>query len=511
MSFTSTHPDVEIPDVTVHDYVLDQISTHGSATALVDGINGAEYSYASLAESIAAMAGAFAARGIAKGDVVAIFSPNSTLYPIVFFGAIMAGATVTTVNALYTPREIGHQLTDAGAKILVTVSTFMDRAAPAAKEAGVTEILDEHTVQELLAAGHPAPSVGFDPASDVAVLPYSSGTTGLPKGVMLTHRHLVANLAQIRPLLQNTPEDKLVAILPFFHIYGMVVVMTSSLVTGSTVVTLPRFDLTQFLATLQNHRITKAFVAPPVILAMAKHPIVSDFDLSSLKLLFSGAAPLDADLAAAAASRLGVLVQQGYGMTELSPVSHAASYSEPATPYGTVGKLVPNTEARLVDVAAGEDVSIFDTPGELLIRGPQVMKGYLNQPQATAGMLSPDGWLRTGDVAVAHADGTYSIVDRVKELIKYKGYQVAPAELEAELLTHPEIADAAVIGIPWEGDEAPKAFVVRSPGSEVTSEEVLAYIAGRVAPHKRVRVVEFIDAIPKSASGKILRKELRGA
>jgi acyl-CoA synthetase (AMP-forming)/AMP-acid ligase II len=509
MAFTSTFPDVTIPDVALHDQLLAATDTFGEAPALVDGVSGKTVSYAELGRRIRSMAGAFAARGIGKGDVVALYSPNSVLYPVVFFGATLAGATVTTVNVLYTVKETAQQLTDARAKVLVTVSPLLDRAIPAAEAAGVGDVLDESAIEELLALGHPAPEVAIDPANDVAALPYSSGTTGLPKGVMLTHRNLVANLAQLRPVLQNTAEDRLIAILPFFHIYGMAVIMTASLLSGSMVVVLPRFDLAQFLATLQDHRITRAFVAPPVVLAMAKHPLVDAYDLSALKLLYSGAAPLDADLARTAAARLGVQVQQGFGMTELSPVSHAMPFDEPDLPLGTVGKLIPGTEVRLVAVDTREDITGYGSAGEMLVRGPQVMKGYLNRPQESADTLDPDGWLSTGDVAVAHEDGTFSIVDRVKELIKYKGYQVAPAELEAELLTHPEIADAAVIGMAWQDDEAPKAFVVRAADSRLTGEQVMAYVAGRVAPHKKVRAVEFIDAVPKSASGKILRKELR--
>ena len=509
MAFTSTLPDVTIPDVALHDQLLAAVDTFGEAPALVDGVSGKTVSFAELGRLIRSMAGAFAARGIGKGDVVALYSPNTVLYPVVFFGATLAGATVTTVNVLYTVKETAQQLTDARAKVLVTVSPLLDRAIPAAEAAGVHDVLDESAIEELLALGLPAPEVAIDPANDVAALPYSSGTTGLPKGVMLTHRNLVANLAQLRPVLQNTAEDRLIAILPFFHIYGMAVIMTASLLSGSTVVVLPRFDLAQFLATLQDHRITRAFVAPPVVLAMAKHPLVDAYDLSCLKLLYSGAAPLDADLARTAAARLGVQVQQGFGMTELSPVSHAMPFDEPDIPLGTVGKLIPRTEVRLVAVDTREDITGYGRAGEMLVRGPQVMKGYLNRPQETADTLDPEGWLSTGDVAVAHEDGTFSIVDRVKELIKYKGYQVAPAELEAELLTHPEIADAAVIGMAWQDDEAPKAFVVRAADSVLTEEQVMAYVAGRVAPHKKVRAVEFIDAVPKSASGKIIRKDLR--
>jgi len=300
------------------------------------------------------------------------------------------------------------------------------------------------------------------------------------------------------------------------------VLMNQGLAWGCTVVTLPRFDLEQFLRTIQDQRVTRAYVAPPILVALAKHPLVDQFDLSSLRTITSGAAPLDESLAQAVETRLrrgapdGVVVGQGYGMTELSPVSHStpeAGHEPPGaagpTPKGSVGYAIPNTECRLIDPATGEDAAPGER-GELWVRGPQVMAGYLNNPQATADTLDAEGWLHTGDVAVVDDEGRYTVVDRVKELIKYKGYQVAPAELEAVLLGHPEVSDAAVIGVrDADGEELPKAFVVRSPGSSLTGDDVVAFVAGKVAPHKKVRLVEFIEAVPKSAAGKILRKDLK--
>jgi acyl-CoA synthetase (AMP-forming)/AMP-acid ligase II len=331
-------------------------------------------------------------------------------------------------------------------------------------------------------------------------------------------------VAQTRALIDLQEDEKIIAVLPFFHIYGLTVLMNQGLAWGATVVTLPRFDLEDFLRTIQEYKITRAFVAPPILVAFAKHPMIDQFDLSSLRSILSGAAPLDEQLALAVEQRLrkgagtGVTVAQGYGMTELSPVSHttpdegheppgAESYE---VPKGSVGYAIPNTECRLVDPATGEDAAEGER-GELWIRGPQVMKGYLNNEKATAETVDSDGWLHTGDVAVVDDHGVYTVVDRVKELIKYKGYQVAPAELEAVLLGHPQIADAAVIGVPEKesGEELPKAFVVRAPGSELTEEAVMSYMAEKVAPHKKIRFVEFIDTVPKSAAGKILRKDLK--
>jgi 4-coumarate--CoA ligase len=341
---------------------------------------------------------------------------------------------------------------------------------------------------------------------DTVVLPYSSGTTGLPKGVMLTHRNCAGNIAQVNAMFPFEEHDVIIAVLPFFHIYGMQVIMNSGLRVGATLVTMPRFDLVGFLQAVQEHKVTVAYLVPPIVLALAKQPIVSDYDLSSLRVVMSGAAPLGAELADEAAARIGASVFQGYGMTELSPVTHLCPLDDARA--GSIGVLVPNCEARLVD-PDGVDVEPGGE-GELWVRGPMVMTGYLNNPTATAETIDADGWLHTGDVARVDADGHFTIVDRVKELIKYKGFQVPPAELEALLVTHPAVADVAVIPVPDEAaGEIPKAFVVRKPGAEATAEELMAFVAEHVSSYKQVRQIEFIDEIPKSASGKILRRILR--
>jgi acyl-CoA synthetase (AMP-forming)/AMP-acid ligase II len=448
---------------------------------------------------------------------------------VVFHGIAAAGCVMSPINSLYTPDEIAFQLRDSGAKTLITVSPFLDRAMAAVEKQPVDDVIvmdgaEGHaSLLDLLSSKAPSPQVDIDPANDLVTLPYSSGTTGLPKGVMLTHRNLVANVAQCKPLINLGEEERIIAVLPFFHIYGLTVLMNQGLAWGGAVVTLPRFDLEDFLRTIQDHKITRAFVAPPILLALAKHPVVDQYDLSSLTSILSGAAPLDESLALAAQQRLrkgaddGVVVAQGYGMTELSPVSHTTPDegcdppgASSDVPKGSVGYAIPNTECRLIDPESGQDAGAGQ-PGELWIRGPQVMKGYLNNPEATAATVDDDGWLHTGDVAVVDDEGRYTVVDRVKELIKYKGYQVAPAELEAVLLGHPEIADAAVIGVKDDasGEELPKAFVVRAPGSQISEDAVMAFMAEKVAPHKKIRFVEFIEQVPKSASGKILRKDLK--
>jgi acyl-CoA synthetase (AMP-forming)/AMP-acid ligase II len=508
----SPHPDVTVPDLPLHEFVLADAMRRADQAALIDGPSGRALTYGQLAGGVRRVAAGLAARGFAKGDVFAIFSPNLPEYALAFYGVSAAGGASTTVSPLYTTDELSRQLSDAGARFLLTVPPFLDKALEAAGRSGVEEVFVLGEAEgatpfaALLTAGETPPAVDIDPANDLVALPYSSGTTGLSKGVMLTHRNLVANLCQGEPVLLAGEDERLIAVLPFFHIYGLVVLMASALSRGSTLVTMPRFDLEQFLTLLQDQRITRAYVAPPIVLALAKHPLVDKYDLSSLRSVFSGAAPLDASLERACTDRLGCEVIQGWGLTETSPVA-TTNHNTPEGPRpGSVGVPLPNTEMRVVDPATGVDVSRGET-GELLVRGPQVMKGYLNAPEATAAMLDPDGWLHTGDLGMIDEAGYVYIVDRVKELIKYKGLQVAPAELEAVLLSHPAVGDAAVVRFPdEEAGEVPKAFVVAS--TSVDPEELMAFVAERVAPYKKIRQVEFVDEIPKAASGKILRRVL---
>jgi len=520
MPIRSPHPDVEIPEVSLHEFLFAELGARAGAPAFVDGGSGASISFGELADMVDRLAGGLAGRGIGAGDVVAIFSPNTPHYPVVFHAILRANAVVTSVNSLYSTAELVHQLRDAGAKMIFTVMSFLDRARAAAAAVGLGEeavvVIDPAEgaeghlrLQDLLDAPARPPVHDRRPA-DTAVLPYSSGTTGLAKGVILTHRNLVANLCQIQPLQRGGHDTKILAVLPFFHIYGMTVMMNAGIHRRQTVVTMPRFDLAEFLQVISAHRVGRVYIAPPLAVALAKHPIVDDYDLSCVEVILSGAAPLDAELGGAVGRRLGCEVLQGYGMTEMSPVSHVIPDGRTDVPLDSVGFAIPNMQCRIVDPQTGEEVGPGGR-GELWCRGPNVMRGYLNNPEATAETLDAEGYLHTGDIATVDEDGVFTIVDRLKELIKYKGYQVPPAELEALLLTHDGIADAAVIGVrDAEGEEVPKAFVVRQAGvGDLTGEAVMAYVAQRLAPHKKVRVVEFVEAIPKSAAGKILRKDLR--
>lgn len=518
--FRSEYADVAAVDLPIHDAVLGRAAEYGDAPALVDGTDGTTLTYDQLDRFHRRIAAALTETGVRKGDVLALHSPNTIAFPTAYYAATRAGAAVTTVHPLATAEEFAKQLGDSAARWIVTVSPLLDTARRAAELAGgIEEILvcdsapGHRSLIDMLGSTAPEPVVDIDPAEDIAALPYSSGTTGIPKGVMLTHRQIATNLAQLESAMPAGPGDRILAVLPFFHIYGLTALMNAPLRLGATVVVLPRFELDTFLAAIQNHRITGLYVAPPIVLALAKHPLVEQYDLSSLTHITSAAAPLDASLAEACSRRLGLPpVGQAYGMTELSPGTHVVPLDAMRdAPPGTVGKLIAGTEMRIVSLDDPDKDLGVGEPGEILIRGPQVMKGYLGHPDATAAMIDPDGWLHTGDVGHVDADGWLFVVDRVKELIKYKGFQVAPAELEALLLTHPGIADAAVIGsYNDEHNEVPHAYVVRQPAAADLSEgEVMMYVAERVAPYKRVRQVTFIDAVPRAASGKILRRELR--
>jgi acyl-CoA synthetase (AMP-forming)/AMP-acid ligase II len=484
--YRSPEPDIEIPDVTLTEHVLGHAAARGEHPAFVDGATGETTSYAELAARVDAVATSLQTKGIGKGDVVGLIGPNSADWGIAYFGILRAGAVVTPMNPLLTEEEIGRQVDNSGAELVIDDAPGFVAEAPADARA------DE---------------VKVDP-EDLAVLPYSSGTTGLMKGVMLTHRNLVANIEQAWNSMPVGPDDVLLGLMPFFHIYGQTVVLNLGLAKGSTIVTMPRFDLDGMLELVERHRMTWLHIAPPIVLALATAPQVDDRDTSSVKMVISGAAPLDEDLAGRAEARIGAPIRQGYGLTELSPVSHKSRLARvEETPRGSVGALIPNTEARLVDPETGEDVPEGER-GEIWVRGPQVMKGYLNNREATAETLTEEGWLRTGDIGRVDEKGFFFIVDRLKELIKYKGYQVPPAELEAVLVSHPKVRDAGVIAMQTEeGEEAPMGCVV--VGGEVEAEELLDYVAERVAPYKKLRRIEFVDEIPKSASGKILRRVLR--
>jgi acyl-CoA synthetase (AMP-forming)/AMP-acid ligase II len=511
MTFRSPYPNVAIPDLALTPYLLRHAARLADKSALIDGATGNRYTYAQLAQAVRQLAGSLNERGFVKGDVLALYSPNSPEYVIVMLAVWSLGAIVTTINPLATADELARQISDARASLLVTAPELMGKARDAAERAGVREIIcvgaaDGTTpLAALLAGSAEPPAVAVGP-NDMAALPYSSGTTGFPKGVMLTHRNLVANMCQFQPVTRIHEEDVVINAMPFFHAAGWVILYHMGLANGCTLVTLPRFELEPFLRASQDYRATATLLVPPVVLLLAKQPIVERYDLSWMRVIFAGAAPLGEDVARACAERIGCRIQQVYGLTETSPAVTGNPEETAFTRIGSVGVCIPNTECKIVDIATGAELPPGER-GEICARGPQIMHGYLNRPDATAGAIDAEGWFHTGDVGYADSDGYFYVVDRVKELIKYNAYQVAPAELEAILLAHPAIADAAVIPSPDEqAGEVPKAFVVLK--GAVTPEEIMAYVAERVAPYKKVRSVEVIDSIPKTASGKILRRLL---
>jgi len=514
--WTSPYAPVEVGGTTLHRMVLAAADRFGDRPALVDGPSGATVSYRLLAERVQEVATWLAATGFRPGDVLALWAPNLPLWAGVALGAMAAGGTVTGASPACTERELAIQLADAGASVLVTVPSLVPAARSAAAASGARQVVvlgqaeGATPILDLLAGGRHAPDPGppLDPATAVALLPYSSGTTGLPKGVELTHANLVTSVRQVASGLRVTDRDTLLAVPPFSHIMGFLVTLAVPLSAGATVVTMPGFDPGQFLERIQRHRVTVLVGAPPMLRVLTGHPAAAGTDLRSLELVVCGGAALSAAAQEALAERLpGTVVGQAWGLTETSVGLTMPDRAGGSVP-GTVGRVMPNTELRVVDPPSGRDLGPGQA-GELLARGPQVMAGYRGRPGATAAMLGDDGWLRTGDLGLVDAAGNVVIVDRLKELIKVRGHQVAPAELEALLGAHPAVADAAVLGREDPDDgEVPVAVVVPRPGADPDPSELLAWVAERVAPHKRLRALRFADAIPRTPSGKLLRRAL---
>jgi acyl-CoA synthetase (AMP-forming)/AMP-acid ligase II len=506
---------VSIPGVSFSDFLLGRCRARGEAPAFIDGPTGRVLTFAELAESAESFAAGLTARGLERGHVVAILSPNRPEYAVVLIGAIRAGCVVTTINPLLTAGEIGQQLRDSGALLMVTVPELAGRAAEAAAGSQLRDIvvfgdaIGATPLARILAAGRGhiqavgQPPAVADPRTDVAVMLYSSGTTGGSKGVLLTHRNLVANVLQCQAALPSGQGDTVIAGLPFSHVYGLVILVSFNIWRGTPVVCFPRFDLGSFLGAVQDRRSRTLYIVPPIVHALAKQPLVDQFGLG-VERIICGAASLGDDIQHACSERLGCLVGQGWGMTECGlGAANPLDRPEQVRP-GSSGPLVPGCEAKFVDVATGRELGPGEQ-GELWLRGPNVMRGYLDRPQETAAALV-DGWLRTGDIGYADPDGWIYIVDRAKELIKYKAFAIAPAELEALLLTHPAVLDAVVPSPDAEAGDVPKAFIVTR--AEVDLADLESRVAGQVAPHKRIRRFEVVSQIPRTPSGKILRRAL---
>ena len=508
-------PPLEYPDYAFHGLLKTACARRPDAIALVDG--DIRMSFRELEVLSNACARAMRAEGVETGDRVCLFLPNSAEFEIAAFGASKIGAVFTPMNPACKEAEAGYQLNDSGAKILITTAKGAALIREVKKELSTLEaviVTDEDTGDarfEDWISAHPAespPEPEIDTAECLVALPYSSGTTGLPKGVMLTHRNLVANYHQCVANHQITDQDSGLLFLPLYHIYGALI-MGAMILAGATHVLMKRFTVPDALRLVQEHRLTLFYGVPPALLAVAHHGNLGDYDLSSLRCIMSGAAPLPPEVRRVVQEKTGVLTFMGYGLTEASPLTHLNPPVESLIRAESVGPPVSDQEQKIVDVETGTRELPVGETGELIIKGPHIMKGYWNAPKATAEVLR-DGWLHTGDIGRVDEQGYVYLLDRKKEMIKYKGFAVAPAELEARLHLHPDVADAAVVPrADPEAGEIPMAFVVPKEGVQIDEEALMDFVNEKVAGYKQVRAVAFTDAIPKSGSGKILRRLLR--
>lgn len=518
----SSTPDITIPDITFHQHIFNRCEKFKNNVALEEYLTGDSCTYAELKERSVKVANSLHLLGLRKGDVILCFSTNCINFTILMLACSSLGVWFSPANPTFTPGELVYQLKHGEATSVFVHPDLSDTMDEALKEYtnvehkfSFGEVAGYQQFNTLLSGDSMSiPDVTIDTFQDVLTLPYSSGTTGLPKGVMLTHRNCVANVLQTAAhyatssSLSVDDSDIALGLLPLYHIYGMVVVQFGVLQTGGKMVFLPKFEPQTFLSCIQDKKLTFAHLVPPLIVFLAKHPMVDDYDLSSLKTVVCGAAPLGLDTSEEFVNRHKQInfFCQGYGLTETSPVTNL----DMSQTFGCAGQFVPNTQGKIVDSETGKALGVGEA-GELCVKGPQIMKGYFNNKKATDDMISADGWLSTGDIAIYDEEGKIFIIDRLKELIKYKGSQVAPAELESILLSHPAVLDAAVIGVAdEEAGELPKAFVVRKPGLEVDEVDIVQFVSERVSKTKRLRGgVQFIDEIPKNPSGKILRRVLR--
>jgi len=532
---------IDYPEIPLFSLLDDSAEKHPEATATV--YKGGRLTYRELKEQVDRFATALQELGVAREDKVALFLPNIPQFVIAYYGALKAGAIVTAISPLYKGREVRHQLNDSGAETLVV----LDLLYPAVEEVRdevelkrtivtnvgeylptMTRILGnllgkvpKHEVamgegmygfQDLI-KGYPPDPKPFDvnPKEDLALLQYTGGTTGLPKGAMLTHYNLVSNAymcnAWMRPVEKGETQ---LNIIPLYHIYGMTVTMNNAVASASAMVLLPQFDVKEALESIQKYGVTIFGGVPTLYSVLINQPDIGDYDLSSIKFCISGSSPLPPEIQKKFMELTGGVLVEGYGLTETSPVTHA----NPLDPtletvkIGSIGFAWPDTEAKVVDPETLEDIPVGEV-GELVIKGPQVMQGYWNMPDETDNVLR-NGWLRTGDMARVDEEGYFFIVDRIKDLIKYRGYSVYPREIEDVMYEHPAVATAAIIGVPDEVDgEIPKAFVVLKEGAEASEEELIEFVRERVAPYKRIRMVEFRNELPKTMVGKVLKKDLR--
>ncbi|XP_010511392.1 PREDICTED: 4-coumarate--CoA ligase 3 isoform X2 [Camelina sativa] len=522
--FRSKLPDIDIPNhLPLHTYCFEKLSSVSDKPCLIVGSTGKSYTYAETHLICRRVASGLYKLGIRKGDVIMILLQNTAEFVFSFMGASMIGAVSTTANPFYTCQEIYKQLKSSGAKLIITHSQYVEKLKNLGEDLTLITT-DEPTPANCLSFStlltnqpYPLQETVHICGDDAAALPFSSGTTGLPKGVVLTHKSLITSVAQQvdgdNPNLYLKPNDVVLCVLPLFHIYSLNSVLLNSIRSGVTVLLMHKFEIGALLDLIQRHRVTMAALVPPLVIALAKNPAVNSYDLSSVRLVLSGAAPLGKDLQDSLRRRLPqAILGQGYGMTEAGPVlSMSLGFAKEPIPTksGSCGTVVRNSELKVVHLETRLSLG-YNQPGEICIRGQQIMKEYLNDPEATSATIDEEGWLHTGDIGYVDEDDEIFIVDRLKEVIKFKGFQVPPAELEGLLINHHSIADAAVVPQNDEvAGEVPVAFVVRSNGNDITEEDIKEYIAKQVVFYKRLHKVFFVPSIPKSPSGKILRKDLK--
>jgi acyl-CoA synthetase (AMP-forming)/AMP-acid ligase II len=499
---------------------LESCALYSGKTALIDASCGRRITFAEYGSLVESLARGLVSASLVPGEVVAIFLPNSWEFAIAYHAATLAGGIPTLLNPSYREREIRYQLENSGATFLITDAALIENInlaglslrhvyATRTPGAGCEEFA---SLLKQNSSRLPEPVEGSQ--KSIAALPYSSGTTGLPKGVMLSHHNLVANVYQVLGpnAAQLRTDDIMLCFLPLYHIYGLTVALTLSLTLGSTLVLMPRFDMQKLSALLSQEGVTMMPVVPPAINAMCQAVEAGIFPKEhKVRWIKSGAAPLAPELARRLTALTGITVNQGYGMTEASPVTHVGFCQPPEMNRpASIGQPLALTECRIVDVN-GNEVAAAEA-GELVMRGPQIMLGYWKEPQATATALR-DGWYFSGDVVRRDDDGFFYVLDRSKEMIKYKGFPVAPAEVEAVLLEHPAVRDCGVVAKPdVAAGEIPCAFVVLRDGygsSDALDQELRNFVAERLSRHKQPREIHFVDAVPRTPSGKILRRELR--
>ncbi|XAR50428.1 Trans-feruloyl-CoA synthase [Bertholletia excelsa] len=522
--FRSKLPDIYIPShLPLHSYCFENIDKFSSRPCLINGPTGKVYTYADVELTARKVAAGLCKLGIQQGDTIMLLLQNSAEFVFAFLGASYRGALTTMANPFFTPAEAVKQAKAANARLIITQACYVDKVRDHARECDVKIMCVDEPAEGCLSFSEltmadekDMPEVEISP-DDVVALPYSSGTTGLPKGVMLTHKGLVTSVAQQvdgdNPNLYFHSDDVIMCVLPLFHIYSLNSVLLCGLRVGAAILIMQKFEIVMLLELIQKYRVTIGPFVPPIVLAIAKSPVVDNFDLSSVRTVMSGAAPLGKELEDTVRAKFpNAKLGQGYGMTEAGPVL-AMCLAFAKEPFeiksGACGTVVRNAQMKIVHPDSGACLP-RNQAGEICIRGDQIMKGYLNDPEATESTIDKEGWLHTGDIGYIDDDDELFIVDRLKELIKYKGFQVAPAELEAMLVAHSDISDAAVVPMKDEAaGEVPVAFVVRSNGSKITEDEIKQFVSKQVVFYKRINRVFFTDAIPKAPSGKILRKELR--